>query len=189
MTPDSREQMIAGAVDLLRRRGLGATSVRELAKHSGAPLGSTYHHFPGGKQELAAEAVRSAGRRIARVIERKFAEDPVQGLRAFAAAWRQTVLDSDFRAGCPVLAVAVEEPDQEAAAQAAAAGAFTSWQELLAAALGRHGARRRHAEQVATLVIAALEGSVAMCRAQRSTEPLERVARQLEPIVAQAVGR
>ena len=31
-------------------------------------------------------------------------------LRAFLALWRKIVVDSDFRAGCPVLAVSIEEP-------------------------------------------------------------------------------
>ena len=57
---DSRKQMVMGAADMIRRRGLNATSVRELAKHASAPLGSTYHYFPGGKYELATEAVRWA---------------------------------------------------------------------------------------------------------------------------------
>ena len=54
---ESRQRLVAGAADMMRRRGLNATSVRELAKHAQAPLGSTYHYFPGGKYQLAAEAV------------------------------------------------------------------------------------------------------------------------------------
>ena len=57
---DARERMVAGAADMIGRRGASATSLRELAKHSGAPLGSTYHYFPGGKAQLAAEAVHWA---------------------------------------------------------------------------------------------------------------------------------
>ena len=58
----SRQQLVAGAADMIRRRGLNATSIREVAKHAGTPLGSTYHYFPGGKHQLAAEAVRYATR-------------------------------------------------------------------------------------------------------------------------------
>ncbi|MFD0487949.1 TetR family transcriptional regulator [Saccharopolyspora spinosporotrichia] len=57
-----RLQLVAGAADMIRRRGLNATSIREVAKHAQAPLGSTYHYFPGGKRQLAGEAVRFAGR-------------------------------------------------------------------------------------------------------------------------------
>ena len=59
----SRDRLVIGAADMIRRRGLNATSVRELAKHAGAPLGSTYHYFPGGKQQVVTEAVRVRRRR------------------------------------------------------------------------------------------------------------------------------
>ncbi|MFE0739517.1 TetR family transcriptional regulator, partial [Streptomyces sp. NPDC058855] len=40
----SRERIVAGAADMISRRGLSATSIREMAKHAKAPLGSTYHY-------------------------------------------------------------------------------------------------------------------------------------------------
>ncbi|MFC8528781.1 TetR/AcrR family transcriptional regulator [Nocardia sp. NPDC057227] len=176
--------MVAGAADMLRRRGYNATSVRELAKHTGAPLGSTYHYFPGGKAQLAAEAVRLADGLIARTLTRELAAGPIAGLRAFVATWRGIVLDSDFQAGCPVLAVAVEEhPDLDAEPRHAAAAAFTRWTDLLAAALREHGATTEDADRTAALVVAAIEGSVAVCRAQRAIDPLDRIADALEAAV------
>src|SRR5690242_8782881 len=106
---DARERMVAGAADMIRRRGLNATSVRELAKHTKAPLGSTYHYFPGGKYDLAAEAVRWADDLTVRILTKELRAGPVAGLQAFLATWRNVVLDSDFHAGCPVLAVSVED--------------------------------------------------------------------------------
>lgn len=106
----SRERIVAGAADLISRRGLNAASIRELAKHAKAPLGSTCHYFPEGKQQVATEAVRYAGGAVSRVLREELEAGPVAGLRAFLALWRGIVVDSDFRAGCPVLAVAVEEP-------------------------------------------------------------------------------
>ncbi|MFC9877419.1 TetR/AcrR family transcriptional regulator [Nocardia salmonicida] len=176
------------AADLIRRRGLGATSVRDLAKHAGAPLGSTYHYFPGGKTQLATEAVVFAGDLTASVLERELGNGPVDGLRAFLRMWRKIVVDTEFRAGCPVLAVSIEDsPDAEGAPREAAAAAFARWTELLTESLCVHGAERLHAERTATLIIAAVEGSVAMCRAQHSTEPLDRISDQLELLVQVAL--
>jgi AcrR family transcriptional regulator len=181
--------MVAGAADMIRRRGLAATSVRELAKHSGAPLGSTYHYFPGGKEQLATEAVLYAGDAIGRVLASKLEAGPLEGLRAFLELWRGVITKSEFGAGCPVLAVAVEEPARkETDALRAAADVFEGWEELLARSLRRHGATRSAANRLATLIVAALEGTVAMCRAKRSTEPLDRIAPALEALVAEAVG-
>ncbi|MEU6040219.1 helix-turn-helix domain-containing protein [Actinomadura sp. NPDC047616] len=189
-TGASRQKIIAGAADLIRRRGLAGSTVRDLAGHSGAPLGSTYHYFPRGKQQLAAEAVRYAGDLVAGILEQELKAGPAAGLRAFLALWRQTVLDSDFRAGCPVLAVAVEEPPADADPEAARAAAevFAAWQRLLAASLRDHGADPHQADQIATLVVASVEGTVAICRAQRDITALDHVAAQLERLVHSAVG-
>ncbi|MFI2205442.1 TetR/AcrR family transcriptional regulator [Streptomyces sp. NPDC020192] len=184
-TPTPRERIVAGAADMISRRGLNATSIREMAKHARAPLGSTYHYFPDGKQQLATEAVRYTGEWVARVLRRELEAGPVAGLRAFLGLWRKIVVDSDFRAGCPVLAVSIEEPlgDETPAALLAAADVFTVWENLLAGSLREHGAEPEQAERLATLTVAAVEGTVAMCRAKRSTQPLDHTAEQLQALI------
>jgi AcrR family transcriptional regulator len=187
--PQTRERIIMGAADLIRRRGLAGSTVRDLATHSGSPLGSTYHYFPRGKQQLAAEAVRYAGDLVSRSLRRELQAGPIAGLRAFLALWRQVVLDSDFTAGCPVLAVAVEEPPTGTDPEAinAAAEVFTAWENLLADPLRAHGVPTGQAAQIATLIVAAVEGTVAMCRAKRDIAPLDAVATQLETLVTTTI--
>ncbi|MFH8500334.1 TetR/AcrR family transcriptional regulator [Streptomyces coeruleorubidus] len=187
----SRERIVAGAADMISRRGLSATSIREMAKHAKAPLGSTYHYFPEGKQQLATEAVRYTGEWVARSLRKELEAGPVEGLRAFLALWRKIVVESDFHAGCPVLAVAVEEPpaDEIPPALAAAAEVFAQWETLLAASLREHGTEAEQAAQLATLVVAAVEGTVAMCRAKRSAQPLDDTAEQLQALVVGAIKR
>ena len=189
-TPTPRDRLIAGAAGLLARRGLRASSVRELAKYSGAPLGSTYHYFPGGKSELAVAAVEHVNAVISRALRRELAATgPVDGLREFLALWRQIVVDSDFRAGCPVLAVAVGEPDEDDdAPPRAAARAFDDWTGILASSLREHGADELTARQTATLVVATIEGTVAICRAQRSTTALDDIDAALVPVLLRAIG-
>lgn len=184
-SPSARERIVAGAADMISRRGLNATSIRETAKHARAPLGSTYHYFPEGKQQLATEAVRYTGEWTARSLRKELRAGPVAGLQAFLALWRKIVVDSDFRAGCPVLAVSIEEPpaDETPAALAAAADVFTTWENLLADSLREHGVEPGQAARLATLVVAAVEGTVAMCRAKRSTQPLDHTAEQLRALV------
>ena len=178
----SREQIVTGAADMIRRRGLNATSIREVAKHAGTPLGSTYHYFPGGKNQLATEAVQWAADTVQKVLAAKLRKGPAEGLKAFFALWRQIVTDSDFQAGCPVLAVSVEETTS-AEALAAAAGAFRTWSGQLANSLEEHGVAPDRAKSLAQLVVAAAEGAVAMCRAQRSIEPLDNVAAELTALI------
>ncbi|MGW4713994.1 TetR/AcrR family transcriptional regulator [Nocardia sp. NPDC004260] len=182
-TAQARDRMVAGAADMIRRRGLNATSVRELAKHAQAPLGSTYHYFPGGKAQLAAEAVRFADALAARKLAQGLPVGPVAGLRSFVDMWRKVLVDNDFQAGCPVLAVAIEDQGDDDAPQRAAAAAFENWTGLLTRSLRDHGASEADAEQTATLIVAALEGAVAICRVERSIRPLDRTVAKLEFLI------
>jgi AcrR family transcriptional regulator len=188
-TPDPRRRIVAGAADMMRRRGVHAMSVRDLARHAQAPLGSTYHYFPGGKEQLATEAVQYAGDVVARILRRELAAGPVAGVRAFLALWRDVVTGSDFRAGCPVLAVSVEEDGEgdPTPPVGAAAEVFATWRSLLAESLAAHGVERGAAGQLATLVVAASEGAVVLCRATRSATPLDDVAAQLDTLLSAAV--
>ncbi|MFZ5527737.1 MAG: TetR/AcrR family transcriptional regulator [Pseudomonadota bacterium] len=179
---DGRQRVVAAAADMLARHGLNATSIREMAKRAEAPLGSTYHHFPGGKQQVIREAVLFAGARVSAGLNHHLQTGVAEGLRAFLAIWRDILLRSAFRQGCPVLAAAVEEPVDDTAEEALAASAqvFTDWRASLAAALEKEGHAPASAASLATLVIASVEGAVVLCRAQRSIEPFDQVAAQLE---------
>jgi AcrR family transcriptional regulator len=128
---------------------------------------------------------------VARILRKELDAGPLAGLRAFLALWRGIVVESGFRAGCPVLAVSVEEPpaDEVPPALQAAAEAFESWERLLADALRQHGADPERAEGLAALVVASVEGATAMCRAKRSARPLDLVAPQLEALIVGALDR
>jgi AcrR family transcriptional regulator len=187
---NGRRRMVAGAADMISRRGLNATSVRELAKHTDAPLGSTYHYFPGGKYDLATAAVQWADDLTVDVLSRELAAGPQAGLAAFLLMWRKVVVNSNFHAGCPVLAVSIEDlPDEHTAPRDAAATAFVRWTTLLADSLRKSGADADDAHRVATLIVAAVEGTVAMCRAQRSITPLDDVTAQLSQVVDQILPK
>lgn len=185
--PEARQRLVAAAADMLRRHGLNATSVREVAKHAQAPLGSTYHYFPGGKQQMVAEAVGFTAGSIARLLSKELEAGVATGLRSVLGFWRQTLIDTDFHAGCPVLAVSVEEPESDASTALAAAGAaFSNWEALLTAALETEFQDTDQARRLATLIIASFEGAIAMCRAKRTIEPFDQVTEQLEQLVAPA---
>lgn len=176
---DARDRMIASTAALIRERGVEATALSDVLAHSGAPRGSIYHHFPGGKAQLVEAATRAAGGALADgMVAALEAEDPLVALRAFADGWRVVLRASDFGAGCPVVAVAVEG-DRNPGARAAAGEAFASWQAKLAGALERRGVDGERAASLATLAVAAIEGAVVLARAQRSEAPLERVADEL----------
>ena len=188
MRTDARERMIRSAALLIRERGVEATSFSDVIEHSGAPRGSIYHHFPGGKEQLAAETVaRAAGvieRRIARAAQNG---DPIAALGIFVDSWREVLEDSNFRAGCPIVAVAAEA-DAGTTATDAAAAAFTRWQDLIARALLDAGVSRIDARRLATTVVAATEGAILLCRVRRDIRPLRDVHRALEATLRTAIS-
>jgi hypothetical protein len=108
----------------------------------------------------------------------------VTGVRRFVAFWRTVLEQSDFAAGCPVAAAALQG-DQTPAARDAAGAAFAHWQDLTAEALQRHGVPPERARSFATLAVAAIEGAIVLARAQRNTGPLDRVGDELEALAGQ----
>ena len=185
MTPDTRKRMIHGAARAIGTRGVGAMSLRDLAKEAGVPLGSTYHHFPGGKAQLAEEAVTSTGRQVAKLVE-SAREQGIEGaIAAFTRVWRELLVETDFRTGCPVLAVATgDDPELTETAR----GIFASWQDLMVAGLADGGVPAERAPGLARMIVASLEGAVAVSRAERSLEPLDQVSAELITLVQAARG-
>jgi AcrR family transcriptional regulator len=182
---DARQNMIQSAALLMRERGVDATSFSDVLAHSGAPRGSIYHHFPGGKAQLIEEATRFAGEFTAAGLAAAMRDsEPAEAVRGFVARWRKILARSGFGAGCPVVAAALEG-DRAPAVRDAAAKAFSQWEELLADAVEPHAPGR--GRSIATLVIASIEGAVVLARAERSVAPLERVAEELERVMTTAL--
>ncbi|MER8058549.1 MULTISPECIES: TetR/AcrR family transcriptional regulator [unclassified Streptomyces] len=180
--------MVLSAAALLREYGASGTSVDKVLAHSGAPRGSVYHHFPGGRAQLIDEAVAFAGDFVAELIDAAArADDPVAAVDAFFALWREQLMGSGFRAGCPVVAVAVETNDEAPGLARSAAAVFGRWQQALAALFVRHGLTEERGRRLGSFVIAAVEGAVVMCRAERSTAPLDAAAAEIHELLVHAL--
>jgi AcrR family transcriptional regulator len=176
--------MVLSAAALLREYGASATSIDRVLAHSGAPRGSVYHHFPGGRTQLIDEAVALAGDFITGLVDGAMrADDPVPAVDAFFALWRDQLEESGFRAGCPIVAVAVETNDDAPQLTRAAAAVFARWQEALAALLVRHGLTEERSRRLGAFIIAAVEGAVIMCRAEQSTAPIEAAATEIHDLL------
>jgi AcrR family transcriptional regulator len=178
---ETRQRMVVSTALLMRERGAKATSFDTVIEHSGAPRGSIYHHFPGGRAELLREATDYAGGWLARRLERHGAGDgdPLAALDWLVQHYSEVLVASDFRAGCPVVAVAVESPQDGPDLRPAVAAVFARWTDTIAEACLKAGIAAERAHALAELAIAALEGAVILSRAQRDVRPLQRVGRQL----------
>jgi AcrR family transcriptional regulator len=183
-----RERMIQSALILMGRQGVEGTSFSQVIEHSGAPRGSIYHHFPGGKEQLIAEATRYAGDTLVELIGDLVEKegDPVTALDAVGGFWRAILYDSDFAAGCPVVAAALEG-DRAPAAHEAARSTFQRWEDLYTELLRRAGVPEDRARSLGSTAIAAVEGAVILSRAQRSNAPLERAVAEMHRLFEDAI--
>ncbi|MFD4183147.1 TetR/AcrR family transcriptional regulator [Rhodococcus sp. NPDC058514] len=185
--PTARDRMLTSAITLFRERGIDATSFADVIERADAPRGSIYHHFPGGKTQLAEEATRTAGTLMGTLIASSLEQgEPSEMLALIIGGFRQRLLDSDFRSGCPVVAGALEGGDFPAAREVAGE-TFTSWEGTIAAALEQRGVPAARAESLATTAITAIEGALLVAKAQHSVQALDRVAAELGGLIDSVV--
>jgi AcrR family transcriptional regulator len=203
--------MVVSAALLIRERGARATAIADVLQHSGAPRGSAYHHFPGGRTQLLCEAVDYAGEHIAAVITE--AGSGLELLDTLIEKYRQQLLSTDFRAGCPIAAVSVEagfeggrgfdrdsekqdseKQDSEkrgrermAPVVERAAIAFDLWCDLMSQRFIADGIPAGPARELALFATSALEGALLMARVGRNLAPLDVMHSQMRSLLLAAL--
>jgi AcrR family transcriptional regulator len=177
---DTRERIVQTSAELFRHQGYAATGVKQIVTEAQAPFGSLYHFFPGGKEQLAAEAILVSGAIYAQLIPAVFdpAPDVVSATRDFFAGAAAHLQQTGYADACPIATVALEISSTSEPMRQACADVFESWlaagaQRFIAAGIGPARAR-----ELATALVCALEGAFVLARATRDTEPL-RVAGEL----------
>ncbi|HYQ69676.1 TetR/AcrR family transcriptional regulator [Actinophytocola sp.] len=187
MSPgNTKQRMLDSAVLLLRERGAAGVTVDAVLAHSGAPRGSVYHHFPGGRNELVLGAVRQAGDYITAMVDASVADGDVrQTVERLVGFWRRALTRSDYRAGCPVVALAIDSRESIPEAAELVREIFARWRTSLAEVLSANGFPDARAKRLATLIVAAIEGAIILCRARRDLSPLDDVHAEIAPLLGE----
>lgn len=187
----SRDRLVDGTLRLLSRQGYEATAVKEIAREAAAPMGSFYYHFPGGKEELAAAAMRRGADEVGATFAAALTAhaDPGDALAACALTLVAGLEDTAWQDGCPVATTALETIGRSPLLQQAAAETFTAWRELFARRLRDGGLGAPAAHDLALTALALIEGAEMLARVQGSREALERAADALRTLVAAARNR
>src|SRR6516162_4711168 len=170
---DSRSRMIAAAAELFRQRGYHATTFSDVVRDSGAPRGSTYFHFPGGKAELAREAIARAGDEFEEMVAQaaRGAGDPASLVRALAQILASRFERSGYQNGCAIATMVLELAPGDEEFSAAFDAVFARWRAALVTRFEPLGLAPGRAKVLADLTMSALEGALVLSRAARSTEP------------------
>lgn len=181
--PGPRLQMTLAAAELFRERGYDGTGLREVVERAGAARGAIYHHFPGGKAELATTVVDAVGGRMADLVEQVCARStPTEAVDSLMD-YIEKVLVGDGsvgRSGCPVAAVALAAEDDDGALRAAAHAVFQRIRTAIADCLRRDGIGAGTAEEFATMAVASAEGVIILARAARDPAAVRTVRRSLQ---------
>jgi TetR/AcrR family transcriptional repressor of lmrAB and yxaGH operons len=186
---DSRDRMIDAAGRLLRRHGYAATSWRHVVAEGDAPWGSQAHHFPGGKEQLAVEALAREGERVRTEIAAALADaHPADMVLAWAAFAGELLVSSGWTEGCPIATTALETAHESEALSTACHTAFVSWQREFETAMRRRRVKAAESKALAALVVASTEGALLLARTGRDTAPLHTVARELSTILRERVA-
>ncbi len=172
---ETRQRLVKTTSKLLRTQGYASTGVSQILRESGVPKGSLYHHFPEGKTELAAAAIKYSNDFIrARLQEMVSVTDhPADTMELFCNFYVQSLRKTDFQKGCPISTITLEAAASVDSIQVECADGFEMIVDLFVEQMTARGVAAGTARSLATVVTAAGEGALILCRAQRSTRPLE----------------
>ena len=184
MSSDAKQRAVEATQTLMQTQGYSATGLNQIIKVSGTPKGSLYHYFPGGKEQLAVEAIEASAKEMGAKFHQVFETAPTleQALDAFVNLGIEELLESDFRCGCPVATVALEAgsgPVLEACQRA-----FTGAEKLLEGHLLLEGFSKEEVGPLATFLFSAYEGAVIVSKTQRDVTPLLTLRKILPQIIS-----
>lgn len=175
MPSTTKERILDSTAELFRRQGYTGTGMKQIAAEAAAPFGSVYHFFPGGKEELGAETIRTSGRMYTQLFATIASEAPdlLSAVHDFFAGAAETLRETDYADACPIATVALEVASTNETLRLATADVFTEWIDGASAYFAHMGIPHARAREHAFAMLSLLEGAFIFCRALRSTEPME----------------
>jgi len=186
----TRDRILSSGAELFRRQGYAATGVKQIVEAASAPFGSVYHFFPGGKEQLAGEAIRQSGALYGLLLPAVFdaAPDPVSGVRAFFDGAAEHLQASDYADACPIATIALEVSSTSEPLRQACADVFGEWIDAGTARFEAAGLSPAPARDVTLAMLAGLEGAFVLARALRSPEPLHAAGAHAAEALRQALA-
>jgi AcrR family transcriptional regulator len=174
MPSDTKDRILDTTAELFRRQGYTGTGMKQIAAEASAPFGSLYHFFPGGKEELGAEVIRTSGRLYTQLFAAVAlaAPDVLSAVHDFYAGAAETLRETDYADACPIATVALEVASSNEPLRQATAEVFTEWLDSATEYFAFAGIPRARSRELAFAMLCLLEGAFVFSRAMRSTESL-----------------
>lgn len=182
----TRENMLSAASGLFRERGYEGIGIAELLEKSGAPRGSLYFHFPGGKEQIGAEVINGFATRTAARF-RELDESGVDMATFITSVFKTTAKESkgcEFDGSCPIAAIAAGFGVENKLLAVAIRDCFAAWEVAIADAARARGMSEENAGVFASAFLASMEGAFVLSKAQRSTAPHVNASRAMQALAA-----
>src|SRR5580658_8105114 len=180
----TRDRLIESARYLFWERGFAGTSMADLLSHSGVNSGSFYHFFE-SKEALLREVLESYLQALRpMVVNPAFAQtsEPIERIFAILSGYRERILQTDSRYGCPLGRLALEIDPENRPAHRLIAENFRGWitaiRECLEGAKGNLP-KGTDLDGLSTYVLSVMEGGVMLSRSYGSVDPFDRTVKQL----------
>jgi TetR/AcrR family transcriptional regulator, lmrAB and yxaGH operons repressor len=185
VSADAKPLIERAAAELLSRDGYNGMGLKALSDATDLPYGSIYHHFPGGKEEIATVAIVGTAVAIGELLTATLVDGLTdEAVRAMFGFMADRLEASDWVAGCVVGTPALDDPSPTPSVRDACATGFAALIAPIVDALRREEMTADVAEGLATTLIAAYEGATALARVQRSRAPLDAAAEAMIRLVA-----
>lgn len=188
---DTRDRFLVATGELFRRQGYNGTSLKQVTTAAGAPFGSLYHFFPGGKEELGEAVITTSGRAYGDLFEMIFdaAESPAAAVTDFFDGAAAVLEETGYLDACPIGTVALEVASTNDRLRAATDAVFTDWIGSATDRLVSLGVAPQPAHDLATALVAGIEGGFMLSRAAQSSEPMRTTGRLLRSLVEAELAR
>jgi AcrR family transcriptional regulator len=187
-TESPRDRVVLAAARLLRTRGYAGTSLRDIVKAADAPWGSLQHYFPGGKDQIVVEAMKTGTAQVDRMIDDAFSRGrgAEAAVRAFFVAGAEAMERRDYQAGCPVALVGLEYAGGGGEIAQLSRASLDGWVERFATYLREDGIESRAARRLGAAIINQYEGALILSRIGRDAGPLRDAGNAMRRLVADA---
>ncbi len=184
MTPRTNARILTDTIaDIFVREGFDGTSLNYLANQTGLGKASLYHHFPGGKREMAVAVYDRVSATFTREVLARLAGRGDLELRLTRMA---QALDRFYDGGnraCLIDVFSIGGAREGFAEKLSEAVSY--WVSSIARTLCEAGVEKATAQMRAEDVVISIEGALVVARATGNTEPFRRI---IEAMPARLLG-
>ncbi|TGL96271.1 TetR/AcrR family transcriptional regulator [Leptospira barantonii] len=183
----SKEKMVRAMAFSLETKGYNGTGLNDIVESSGSPKGSIYFHFPGGKEDLAAEAITTSGRKMGEMLGSLLSSSrsASSAIVSIFKALENKLVETDYSQGCPVATTASETVSKGNPVNEACRNIFEEWNQGLEFFFIGKGWEKKEAAVLSTSILCLLEGAILLSRTHQNPDPLRSASKIAKILVQQ----